>query len=287
MLANTLKKTLHVTTSKIGLVLLFLVINWSAIYSQASDTALMRVHYASSAKKYSDSNLSKKDWHCLDIGKIYSKFYSMNAMLVDSTKSALVAEGLSPEEVFLKTRGMTQGCEDVITKVYLNSSLGFVSTILAQDYFYQEPLEIADWELLTDTLTILNYKCYKAQKKFRGRTWEAWYTPDIPSMDGPWKLAGLPGLILKAQDSTGDFSFECNGITLLSNTVVIANPSVQRNPRTIKTDGKSFLQIKRKSVEDLKSTIAARGLTILSVTDEHGVESDIPKRKMNSIEEYD
>ena len=40
----------------------------------------------------------------------------------------------------------------------------------------------------------------------------AWYTMDIPVSDGPWKLHGLPGLILKAEDSRGHFSFICTGL---------------------------------------------------------------------------
>lgn len=282
-----LRKKIEGIIRTIGLTLLILFASQSTTYSQVSDTALMRIHYFSASKNFSDSKGKKEDWHCLDIGKIYSRFYSMNAKLIDSTKSVLVQQGLSPEEVFLKTRSMSQGSADIITKDYTNWSIGFVSTILAQDYFYAEPLEITDWELLNDTLTILNYKCYKARKEFRGRTWEVWYAPSIPSMDGPWKLAGLPGLILKAQDSAGDFSFECNGISIPANIVAIPNPLEQKNRRVITTDGKTYLQMKRKSIEDLKGTVAARGFTIVSVTDEKGVESDIPKRKMNSIEEYD
>jgi len=283
----TLNTKLQETIGRICLIVLIFFVSRNSVYSQTSDTALMRVHYISYSKKYSDSKRKNKDWNCLDIGGSFSKFYSMNTWLLDSTKNVLVAAGLSPEEVFLKTRSMNQGSEDIITKDYANSSIGFVSKILVQDYFYQEPLEMAEWNLENDTLTILDYMCYKAHKEFRGRTWVVWYAPDIPSMDGPWKLAGLPGLILKAQDSTGDFSFECDGIELLNKKVVIEYPSTLKNARIIKTDGKTYLQIKKKSVEDLKSTIAARGYTIVSVTDEHGVESDIPKRKMNSIEKYD
>lgn len=274
------------TLFKIGMVLLIILVNQHIVFSQVADTALMQVHYVSSSKLYPDSKQSKQDWHCLDIGKNHSKFYSMNTLLLDSTKNSLIAAGLSIEQILLKIRGMNQGSEDIITKDYVNSSLSFVSTILTQDYFYQEPLETADWELLQDTLTILGYNCYKAQREFRGRTWEAWYAPDIPSMDGPWKLAGLPGLILKAKDSANEFTFECNGISLLTKLVVIENPLLLKSGRIIKTDGRSYTQIKRKSIEDLRSSIAAKGFTIVSVVDENGMAAEIPKLKMNSIEEY-
>lgn len=72
---------------------------------------------------------------------------------------------------------------------------------------YTEPLPQMDWGLEEGDTTICDYKCQKARTTFRGRTWTAWYTIDIAISDGPWKLCGLPGLILKAEDSKGDFSF--------------------------------------------------------------------------------
>ena len=47
---------------------------------------------------------------------------------------------------------------------------------------------------------------------FRGREWTVFYTEDIPLMDGPWKFHGLPGLIMKASDENGHYTFECIGI---------------------------------------------------------------------------
>lgn len=52
----------------------------------------------------------------------------------------------------------------------------------------------------------------KATCRFRGRDYEAWYTPEIPRSEGPWKLQGLPGLILKASDNRQHYTFVCTGI---------------------------------------------------------------------------
>jgi GLPGLI family protein len=62
-----------------------------------------------------------------------------------------------------------------------------------------------------DTI-IMGYNCKKAQTQFRGREWLVWYTMDIPISEGPWKLCGLPGMILQAEDRKGLFTFCCIGI---------------------------------------------------------------------------
>lgn len=79
-------------------------------------------------------------------------------------------------------------------------------------YFYTEPLPGFAWQLAADTLAVSGYLCHKAVGKYGGRTWTAWYTEDIASAFGPWKLRGLPGMILKAEDGDGIFSFVCVGL---------------------------------------------------------------------------
>ena len=57
-----------------------------------------------------------------------------------------------------------------------------------------------DWKLQPETKNIGNFKAHKATTKFRGRKYTAWYTLEVPLPYGPWKLQGLPGLILEAYD---------------------------------------------------------------------------------------
>ena len=51
-----------------------------------------------------------------------------------------------------------------------------------------------------------------AETDYHGRHWTVWFTPEIPIMDGPWKLQGLPGLILEAYEPTGQHTFVVTGI---------------------------------------------------------------------------
>jgi GLPGLI family protein len=45
---------------------------------------------------------------------------------------------------------------------------------------------------------IENYTCVMAKGFVCGRNYTVWFTPDIPVSAGPWKLWGLPGLIVSA-----------------------------------------------------------------------------------------
>jgi len=58
--------------------------------------------------------------------------------------------------------------------------------------------------------------CYAAFTKHRGRKYLAWYTPEIPVAQGPWKFFGTPGLILEVSDSEAKVQFLFNGFEIPS-----------------------------------------------------------------------
>jgi GLPGLI family protein len=77
-----------------------------------------------------------------------------------------------------------------------------------------------DWRLAKGEKKILGYNCKKAVGFFRGRNYIAWYSPDIPKPYGPWKLFGLPGMILEARDKERKFHFEAMQIDFNDSTVI-------------------------------------------------------------------
>jgi GLPGLI family protein len=76
------------------------------------------------------------------------------------------------------------------------------------------------WKLLDETKKLNNFLCQKASCDFRGRTYTAWFTIDIPVSLGPWKLNGLPGLILEAYDSKNQVHFYAEVISFNSNYTI-------------------------------------------------------------------
>ncbi len=77
---------------------------------------------------------------------------------------------------------------------------------------YTEQLSIPGWSIQDSIKNCIGYDCVKATAEFKGRKWIAWFSPEIPISDGPWKLCGLPGLILEAYDENHDYEFTANTI---------------------------------------------------------------------------
>ena len=65
-------------------------------------------------------------------------------------------------------------------------------------YETQEKRKNIKWTLNDSTLTVAGYLCKTAVCQLHGLKWTVRYAEDIPTTAGPWKLCGLPGLIVEA-----------------------------------------------------------------------------------------
>ena len=118
-------------------------------------------------------------------------------------------------------------------------------------YLTKENKAKIDWKIYSETKTIGEYICNKATCTFRGRNYEAWFTTKIPISAGPWKLNGLPGLILQAYDETGEvqYLFKSAVFPYKNNKMnLISEPSFSKNGRI-----NSPLELKKLFAEDAKA----------------------------------
>lgn len=103
-----------------------------------------------------------------------------------------------------------------IGEVFVGYPKGKVTTICSLDalgtYKYDEPAAKLEWTITAEKLDTLGYHCKVATCTYAGREYKAWFTEDIPVSFGPWKLGGLPGLIIKAETADGDYRFVLAGI---------------------------------------------------------------------------
>ena len=77
--------------------------------------------------------------------------------------------------------------------------------IFPHEYEGYEPTPDIAWTLSDDTLTVSGYLCQQATATHRGVECHGWYTDEIPSAAAPWRLRGLPGLIIKAESEAHTF----------------------------------------------------------------------------------
>lgn len=107
---------------------------------------------------------------------------------------------------------------DIYFKTDLEKDSIFTYNILDIDILeIKEVLPNINWNLnLDETKVIGDFICKKATTKFRGRTYTAWYSPNIETPFGPWKLNGLPGLIFEAYDETKTFIWQITSLEKLS-----------------------------------------------------------------------
>lgn len=156
-----------------------------------------------------EDNMSN-DNMLLQIGtKGLSKFSSYKNLTVDSIIMRSSQEQIANAAMEGK---LSTGEYMTIYKNYPEGKLTHTEKI-CQDWFrYEEDMPQFEWEMTDSVANVLGYECQSARCNFRGREWTVFYTEEIPLSEGPWKLHGLPGLIMKATDEKGHYSFECIGI---------------------------------------------------------------------------
>lgn len=101
--------------------------------------------------------------------------------------------------------------------IYFSSALSLMAPLV----YVQEPRPQHDWQLNDGTKEVAGLTCKSATTVFRGRTYTCWYTSEIPLPFGPWKLAGLPGLILEAASEDGAYKVTAVSIEFPANHTLV------------------------------------------------------------------
>ena len=145
-----------------------------------------------------------------------------------------------------------------VTIVYKNHPAGAITVTdgLREDQVtYRDTLNAQQWTMTDSTREVLGYTCQQATADFRGRRWTAWFATDIPVSDGPWKLGGLPGLILEAYDEGQQHVFTAVGLERVKDEPIIFNQQDGRNRRFEPTNRLEFLRMERRFLMDSNSFI--------------------------------
>ncbi|WP_300727547.1 GLPGLI family protein [uncultured Bacteroides sp.] len=247
------------------------VIDTDAIINQDSiDQKRIKVQYEMTYLKDTISEDAKpvKETLILEIGKHISKCYSYNAYVRDSVLLADIQAGASQETINEHLNGM--GNANISYQIFKHYPAGKVTTLdrlATTNFLCEEEEERPEWELLPDTATILSYHCQKATCRFKGRTYTAWYTMEIPVSDGPWKLFGLPGLIVQAEDTRKHYRFRCTGVEQCETS----EPMLIHLKGREKISRKNLNKMYERMAKDPIGFMASAAPNVkVNVTDEHG-----------------
>ena len=108
-------------------------------------------------------------------------------------------------------------------------------------YETQEKRKAIKWTLNDSTLKVAGYQCKTAVCQLHGRKWTVRYAEDIPTTAGPWKLCGLPGLIVEAASDDGIHRF-----TLTELQHATAPIFYETNAITVKTSEEKLIKNRNK-----------------------------------------
>ena len=164
----------------------------------------------------------------LDVSGNEAVFYSEEMFLADSLSVlAFWNNGeIKDQAAYDERRKHSSANSDMYHVDYSTSDYQSFIRMIGNAFMGEGKLDLPPWELVDSTRTFGGYTCKKAQAFYLGRTWNVWYTEEIPLNAGPWLLWGCPGLIIHATDSEELFSFYILNVEYISKS---RWPDIEKN----------------------------------------------------------
>jgi GLPGLI family protein len=202
---------------------IILILNGMIASAQKTDKALVAIKYE--LKHVIDT--TQRDYplvrpFMLVVGKDLSYYEDYYNVMID--------QGTPVITTFVDNEGKLRksimgGTGDVYVKNLPENKMTTITFAGSANYAIEGAMPDLKWTISTEQKTLLSYKCQKATTTFKGRNYTAWFTDQLPYRTGPWKLGGLPGLILDASDDTNEVIFTTTEIITAPNFKPIQVPS--------------------------------------------------------------
>jgi len=120
-----------------------------------------------------------------------------------------------------------------------------------------EDLHQFQWELTDEKKNILGFSCQKAKTKYRCSEYTAWFTDSFSTSAGPWKLSGLPGLILELNNDTVGKNFLAVQVGHNDKTKSFAFSSYTPKIKRIYKGVGEFSKVRKKEFEKFSAFLRA------------------------------
>ncbi|MGE8299741.1 GLPGLI family protein [Sphingobacterium paramultivorum] len=221
------------------------------LFAQERTPAIAKVHYE--FKHVNDS--TQRDQFIRDETVVYlnqqASYYTSysSKRMQDEVKKQM--EGPSFDGTLNITTRSTPSSSSYLLDANQNKMTEVVS-VASDNFAIPQVYPIQDWEILGDRKEIGGYNCQNAKTTFKGRTYIAWFTTELPFSYGPWKLHGLPGLILDARDTKNEVIFAYAGfdkiedgktsVALPQNAIVSTVEEVKKVQEAFKANPQAYMQ---------------------------------------------
>lgn len=267
----------------------FLAMCLAAIVASAQ-TADIEVSYEAHHPNLRDGKTDLTNHYVLLANTTESKFFSPVTEYLDSLNST--PGGKAKLQEMTRSAYLAGKLDDIprpdgtvyVIKSFADNKIKHYDTAGLEKFVYEEPVARWNWEIGDSAKVILGYECLMGTTVYHGRKWTAWFTPEIPVQNGPWKLDGLPGLILQASAEGGQYSFMATGIQESARPIVpvyLASDYEQ-------TERIGYLKSKRAFMDNPIGKINARfggaGVTIKSNIGEQTKQLFVPASVADFIE---
>lgn len=262
---------------KCSVFLLAVILSSSSGFAQGemSDSARYKALYELSYQPDS-TDLESKDSELmvLYLGNNLSKFSSQGQAMRDSIAS-IQSENNNRPPTKPELAIPEPYYQYSILKSISSEELLFHQKVMKYDFVYFEDLNTQKWDIGPETEIIAGFQAQKATTTFAGRNYEAWFTPEIPISNGPYKFGGLPGLIIKIKDSQEHYSFELVEFVELKDPVPI---HFSLNNKLV-VEKEKYLEVKLTHDKDPMAALEQHGITF-------GTPEQRPMLRRQLIDQY-
>ena len=219
--------------------------------------------------KSADGNIDRGTT-LLQIADAFAVFTDYSAFQLDSVARQPGASEAQRKEMEERVERNDHFFDQTVYQNDPSNRLTVHSVIAPYRYTYEEKINPIAWRLVDEEKEVCGYPCKKATGTYGGREWIAWYTPEVAVPFGPWKIVGLPGLVMAAEDAAGVHRFTAIQFRAASGPVVMGEL-----PDEIKTTREKFIEAKNRFEQNPMANLPPEALSDMTIRKREGGQKSI------------
>lgn len=227
-------------------------------------------------------NLKKTETEMMGlfIDKNGSAYFSLAKVRRDSAIAHKIGPDGMPSDGAVSTDIFPQGkIRGIIRKNWRSNEVISYLPVNTDRFKITQHLTL-NWQIGTETVLIQGKKCQLATVEYKGRKYNAWFTNEIPIPEGPYKFWGLPGLIVKIEDTKKQHLWELKGIEKFRNIKLSLSAYIPVTESRYKKAVEDYMKDPMSSMREFKQRYNITSLT--STMPDGSSYSDLEYEKMRT-----